>query len=82
MFRGSSLISTHLKVGDRWRVELQTGLPLSAPVPVQTLQDEVRDRQPLAGGQLRCELECVSLEAAQLVGSVDVQPRCVHVKRA
>lgn len=54
--------SLYLEVGDSWCVELQTGLSLSAPVPVEALQDEVMDGQPLASCQLWCELEGVLLE--------------------
>lgn len=82
MFRRSCLSSPYLDVGGSWCVELQTGLLLSAPVFVETLHEEVADGQPLVGRQLGGELECVGLELAQFVGSVDVQPRRVHVKCA
>lgn len=72
----------YLNIADGWGVELQTGLLLSASVPVETLQEEVVDRQPLAGRQLRGELKCVELQPAQFVGAEDVQPRRVHVKCA
>lgn len=72
----------NLHIADGWGVELQTGLLLLAPVPVETLQEQVVDRQPLAGRQLRGELERVRLQPAQLVGAEDVQPRRVHVKCA
>lgn len=62
----------YLNIGDSRCVELQTGLLLSAPVPVETLQQEVLDRQPLAGCQLRGELERVGLQLAQFVGAQDV----------
>ena len=80
--RRRSLFASYVKVSDGWCVQIHTGLPLSASVPVETFQDEVRDRQPFTGCQLRCELECVTLEVTQLVSSIDVQPRWVHVKCA
>lgn len=72
----------YLDVGNSWCVELKAGLLLPVPVPVETLQEEVTDGQPLAGCQLGCKLECVALVLVQFVGSVDVQPWCVHVKCA
>lgn len=72
----------HLNIADGGGEELQTGLLLSAPVPVETLQEEVVDRQPLAGRQLGRELQRVGLQPAQFVGAEDVQPRRVHVKCA
>lgn len=60
-------MSLHLNIADGWGVELQTGLLLSAPVPVEALQEEVADCQPLAGCQLRGELERVGLQLAQFV---------------
>lgn len=62
----------HLNIADGWGVELQTGLLLSAPVPVETLQEEVVDRQPLAGRKLRRELQRVGLQPAQFVAAEDV----------
>lgn len=82
MFRGSRLASPYLEVGDSWCIELQAGLLLAASVPVETLQQEVADGQPLTSGQLGGELEGVCLELAQFVSGVEVQPRCVHVKCA
>lgn len=72
----------YLNIGDGWCVELQAGLLLSAPVPVETLQEEVVDVQPLAGRQLRGELERVGLQPVQFVGGVDVQPWRIHVECA
>ena len=76
------LSSTYLDVGDSWSVELQTGLPLSAPVPVETFQQEAADGQPLTGCELWREMERVARLLAQFVRSVDVQPRSVHVECA
>lgn len=60
-------MSPHLNIDDGWGVELHAGLFLSAPVSVETLQEEVVDRQPLAGRQLRGELDCVGLQSAHFV---------------
>lgn len=76
------LSSTYLDVGDSWCVELQTGLPLPAPVPVETFQQEAADGQPLTGCELRREMERVARLLAQFVHSVDVKPRSVHVECA
>lgn len=62
IFRQSTLFSPYLDVVDCWRVELQSGLLLSPPVPVKTLQDQVTDGQPLAGCQLRGQLQRLALQ--------------------
>lgn len=72
MIRGSSLTSPYLKVGDSWCIQLQAGLLLPASVPVESLQQEVADGQPLTGRQLGGELEGVCLELAQFVCGVEV----------
>lgn len=63
-------------------MDLKARCLLSTPTPVEPVQDQVADAQPLAGRQLRGELQGVAIWAAQPVGGIDVLSRCVHVERA